>query len=40
MQEGSGKRAFHPIQYLAHAYGLMPGLLDRLARPLRKLVSD
>jgi len=40
MQEGSGKRAFHPIQYLAHSYGLMPGLLDRLAKPLRKLVSD
>jgi len=40
MQEGSGKRALHPIQYLAHAYGLMPGLWDRLAKPLRKLISE
>lgn len=40
MQEGSGKRALHPIQYLASAYGLLPGLMDRLARPLRRLVSD
>jgi FAD/FMN-containing dehydrogenase/Fe-S oxidoreductase len=40
MQEGGGKRALHPIQYLAAAYGLLPGLLNRLAKPLRKLVSD
>lgn len=39
MQEGTGKRAFHPVQYLAHAYGLFPDLPARLARPLGELVS-
>jgi FAD/FMN-containing dehydrogenase/Fe-S oxidoreductase len=40
MQEGSGKRALHPVQYLAYAYGLLPELEDRLARPLGNLVSE
>ena len=40
MQEGSGKRALHPVQYLAHAYGLLPEIGARLERPLGKLVSD
>lgn len=33
MQEGTGKRSLHPVQFLALAYGLMPGLADRLRRP-------
>ena len=40
MQEGSGKRALHPVQYLAYAYGLLPELEARLTRPLGNLVSD
>ena len=40
MQEGTGKRAFHPVQYLAHAYGLLPELGKRLRSPLGELVSD
>jgi Fe-S oxidoreductase len=38
MQEGSGKRALHPIQYLALAYGLMPEIARRLQKPLRGLL--
>jgi len=34
MEEGSGKRTLHPIQYLALAYGLMPELGRLLRRPL------
>lgn len=34
MEEGSGKRAFHPVQYLALAYGLLPDLARRLRTPL------
>ncbi|HEY1378465.1 MAG TPA: FAD-linked oxidase C-terminal domain-containing protein [Gemmataceae bacterium] len=30
MEEGSGKRTLHPVQYLALAYGLMPELARRL----------
>jgi Fe-S oxidoreductase len=40
MQEGTGKRTLHPVQYLAYAYGLLPELEPRLARPLGRLVSD
>jgi Fe-S oxidoreductase len=40
MQEGSGKRALHPVQYLAHAYGLLPEIGARLRKPLGGLVSD
>jgi FAD/FMN-containing dehydrogenase/Fe-S oxidoreductase len=39
MQEGTGKRTLHPVQYLALAYGLMPELGQRLRRPLGKLVD-
>ncbi len=40
MQDGTGKRALHPVQYLALAYGLMPELGEKLTRPLGKLVTD
>lgn len=40
MQEGSGKRTLHPVQYLAYAYGLMPEIAANLKRPLGRLVSD
>ncbi|WP_020468130.1 FAD-binding oxidoreductase [Zavarzinella formosa] len=40
MQEGTGKRALHPVQYLAMAYGLMPELTDHLRRPWTKRVSS
>jgi Fe-S oxidoreductase len=40
MQQGSGKRTFHPIQYLALAMGLMPKLEARLTRPLGQLATD
>lgn len=38
MEEGSGKRTLHPAQYLALAYGLMPGLHKRLQQPVGKRV--
>ncbi len=40
MQEGTGKRTLHPVQYLALAYGLMPELGRTLLRPLGKRVTD
>lgn len=40
MQEGSGKRTLHPVQYLAFAYGLMPEIAAKLKKPLGRLVSD
>jgi Fe-S oxidoreductase len=40
MQEGSAKRALHPVQYLAHAYGLLPEIGAKLDRPLSDRVSD
>lgn len=40
MQDGSGKRTLHPIEYLAYAYGLMPAIGEKLGRPLHELVSD
>ncbi len=40
MQEGARKRTLHPVQYLALAYGLLPHIERRLARPLGKLVTD
>jgi Fe-S oxidoreductase len=40
MQEGSGKRTLHPVQYLALGYGLLPELEARLRKPLGRLVSD
>ena len=38
MEHGSGKRALHPVQYLALAYGLMPSLEGRLKEPIHDLV--
>jgi Fe-S oxidoreductase len=38
MEEGSGKRTLHPVQYLALAYGLMPELAGRLRTPVGGLV--
>ena len=40
MQEGTGKRTLHPVQYLAYAYGLLPEIGAKLRRPLGDLVSD
>jgi Fe-S oxidoreductase len=40
LQQGTGKRTLHPIQYLAYAYGLLPEIGDRLRKPLGRLVSD
>jgi Fe-S oxidoreductase len=34
MEQGSGKRTLHPVQYLALAYGLMPELAARLRAPV------
>jgi FAD/FMN-containing dehydrogenase/Fe-S oxidoreductase len=38
MEDGGGKRTLHPVQYLALAYGLMPGLARRLEEPIGELV--
>jgi hypothetical protein len=38
MEDGTGKRTLHPVQYLALAYGLLPELLDRLREPVGHLV--
>lgn len=38
MEEGGGKRALHPVQYLALAYGLMPEIAKRFEDPMRRLV--
>jgi FAD/FMN-containing dehydrogenase/Fe-S oxidoreductase len=38
MEDGTGKRTLHPAQYLALAYGLMPGLVERLREPIGKWV--
>jgi len=40
MQQTTRKRTMHPVQYLALAYGLMPKLAKRLAKPLGKLATD
>lgn len=40
MQDGTGKRTLHPVQYLALAYGLMPEIERKLRRPPGKLVTD
>ena len=40
MQEGTGKRTLHPVQYLAYAYGLLPEIGEKLKKPLGRLVSD
>jgi FAD/FMN-containing dehydrogenase/Fe-S oxidoreductase len=38
MEHACRKRTLHPVQYLALAYGLMPGLLRRLEEPIGELV--
>ena len=40
MHTAAGKRTLHPVQYLALAYGLMPELRTKLARPLGRLLTD
>jgi Fe-S oxidoreductase len=40
MQEGTGKRTLHPIQYLAYAYGLLPEIGPKLCQPLDALISE
>ncbi|MFO0821882.1 MAG: FAD-linked oxidase C-terminal domain-containing protein, partial [Gemmataceae bacterium] len=40
LQDGTGKRTLHPVQYLALAYGLMPEIETRLRQPLDDLVSE
>ncbi len=39
MEQGSRKRALHPVQYLALAYGLLPEIARKLREPVRGLVS-
>ena len=39
MEEGTGKRTLHPVQYLAYAYGLLPEIGAKLRTPLGELVS-
>jgi Fe-S oxidoreductase len=38
MEDGTGKRTLHPAQYLALAYGLLPGLSRRLKEPIGRWV--
>ena len=38
MEDGTGKRTLHPVQYLALALGLVPGLLERLQEPVGRRV--
>ena len=38
MEDGTGKRTLHPAQYLALAYGLVPGLRERLNEPIGEWV--
>ncbi|MBA4186781.1 MAG: FAD-binding oxidoreductase [Planctomycetaceae bacterium] len=40
LQEGTGKRTLHPIEYLAYAYGLLPEIDAKLRQPLSDLVSE
>jgi Fe-S oxidoreductase len=40
MEEGTGKRTLHPVQYLAYAYGLLPEIGAKLRKPLGDLLSD
>ena len=39
MEQGSGKRTLHPVQYLALAYGLIPEIGRRLREPLSGRVA-
>jgi Fe-S oxidoreductase len=38
MEQSSGKRSLHPVQYMALAYGLMPEIANRLTMPMGKLM--
>ncbi len=38
MEDGTGRRTLHPLQYLALAYGLRPDLAQRFQAPIRDLV--
>jgi len=40
MQQATGKRTLHPVQYLAWAYGLMPEIEVLLRKPLHPLLSE
>jgi Fe-S oxidoreductase len=40
MQQGTGKRTLHPVQYLALAYGLLPEIGRLLLRPPTPLLTD
>ncbi|VTU00692.1 fad fmn-dependent dehydrogenase : D-lactate dehydrogenase (Cytochrome) OS=Pirellula staleyi (strain ATCC 27377 / DSM 6068 / ICPB 4128) GN=Psta_2342 PE=4 SV=1: FAD_binding_4: FAD-oxidase_C: Fer4_8: CCG [Gemmataceae bacterium] len=40
LQDGTGKRTLHPVEYLALAYGLMPEVEARLRKPLTELVTE
>jgi Fe-S oxidoreductase len=40
MQDAAGKRAVHPVLLLAHAYGLLPQIGRRLARPVGARLTD
>ena len=40
LQDGTGKRTLHPIEYLAYAYGLLPEIETKLRQPLSDLVSE
>jgi len=35
IEQGSGKRTLHPVQYLAMAYGLVPEIGRMLRQPVR-----
>jgi FAD/FMN-containing dehydrogenase/Fe-S oxidoreductase len=38
VEDGAGRRTLHPVQYMALAYGHLPELLQRLRKPLGRLV--
>jgi FAD/FMN-containing dehydrogenase/Fe-S oxidoreductase len=38
MEDGTGKRTLHPVQYLALAYGLIPDVADRLREPIGEVM--
>jgi FAD/FMN-containing dehydrogenase/Fe-S oxidoreductase len=40
MEQGSGKRSLHPVQYLALAYGLLPEIGRKLNTPLKPKVRS
>jgi len=40
LQDGTGKRTLHPVEYLAYAYGLLPEIGEKLRKPLDDMVSE